>query len=96
MVRKRRRKHNLVLCISVFVFAVYAAFTLINTQLKVAAKRRELEALNVSIRQQELENAQAKRLLQIGEDDAYVEYMARERLGYAYPDEKILIDRSAG
>jgi len=96
MVHKRRRKHSLVLCLSVLVFAAYAAFTLLSTQLKVAAKRRELETLAASIRQQELENAQAQRLLKIGEDDAYIEYMARERLGYAYPDEKILIDRSAG
>jgi len=95
MVRKRRHKHNLLLCLSVFVFTVYIALTLISMQLKVAAKRRELTALKTSIEQQQAANAQTERLLQFGEDDAYVEYMAHDKLGYAYPDEKILIDRSA-
>jgi len=95
MVRKRRHKHNLIFCLSAFVFTVYITLMLISMQLKVAAKRRELASLHASIEQQQAANAQTERLLQFGEDEDYVVYMAHEKLGYAYPDEKILIDRSA-
>jgi cell division protein DivIC len=94
MVKRRRRKKNLFLRISICTFAVYIAFTLISMQLEVAAKRRELASLNASVEQQQLTNAETERLLDLGEDEAYIEYMAHEKLGYAYPDEKIYIDRS--
>ncbi len=96
MFRKRRHKPNLLFCLSVLVFTAYVALSLVTMQLKVAAKRRELAAINASIEQQQAANAQIERLLQYGEDKDYVEYVAHEKLGYAYPDEKILIDRSAG
>ena len=94
MVRRKRRKTSLLLRVCVCTFAFYIAFTLISMQLDVAAKRRELELLNNNIANQQLVNSEIKRLLDLGDENAYIEYMARERLGYAYPDEKILIDRS--
>lgn len=84
----------MLLRVSVCTFAVYIAFTLISMQLDVAAKRRELATLTASVEQQKLENSETQRLLENGDDRAYIEYMAHEKLGYAYPDEKIFIDRS--
>ena len=96
MVKRKRRKKNLLLRISVCTFAVYIAFTLISMQLEVAAKRRQLASLTAGVEQQKLANAETERLLELGDDEAYIEYMAHEKLGYAYPDEKIFIDRSGG
>lgn len=94
MERRKRRKTSLLLRVCVCTFAGYIAFTLISMQLDVAAKKRELELINANVAAQLLSNAETKRLLELGGDDAYIEYVAREKLGYAYPDEKILIDRS--
>ena len=93
--KRRSRRHNVLLRICAASFAVYVTFSLISMQLEVAAEQRELDALNESIAAQQAENAQLEHLLEYGDEREFIEYMAREKLGYAYPDEKILIDSSA-
>ena len=44
--------------------------------------------------QQIEENKEVERLLAMSADKDYIERIARERLGYAYPDEKVYIDSS--
>ena len=65
-------------------------------QVEVTTKRRQLDSIEREIYRQELENAEIKRVLDGGTDREYIERVAREKLGYAYPDEKIFIDRSGG
>ena len=47
-----------------------------------------------SIKLQQASNDEVKRILDGGTNLEYIERIAREKLGYAYPDEKIFIDRS--
>ena len=93
--KRRSRRHNFLLRFCAAAFAVYVAFSLVSIQLDVSAERRELESLNASVEAQQAENAQLEHLLEYGDEREFIEYMAREKLGYAYPDEKILIDSSA-
>lgn len=72
----------------------YVTIALIGMQLQVTAKRRQLNELLHSIAQQRLVNDETRRVLSNGTDEEYVERVARDQLGYAYPDEKIFIDRS--
>jgi cell division protein FtsB len=78
----------------VLCFVAYVAISLIGMQLEVTAKRRRLTEILHSIAQQELVNDETRRILSNGTDKEYIERIARDQLGYAYPDEKIFIDRS--
>ena len=91
---KRKRKANWVVRLSVLCFIAYVALTLISMQLEVLAMHRQIDQLDQDIVQEELANAEKKRVLAAGTDDDYIERIARDKLGYAYPDEKIFIDRS--
>mgnify|MGYP005762139797 FL=1 len=93
-VRRRKQKASLLLRISVICFVTYVAVTLVNMQLDVTAKRRELILLQQSVEQQKLENKETERMLQMGENREYIERIARDKLEFAYPDEKIIIDVS--
>ena len=64
--------------------------------MQVAAKRRELLALQQYVEQQKLVNEETQRILSGESDEEYIERIAHDKLGYAYPDEKIFIDRSGG
>ena len=74
-------------------FVGYIAFTLVGMQLEVTAKRRELIALQQNIETQKLLNAELERLLALENNEEYIERIARDKLGFAYPDEQIYIDR---
>ena len=93
-VRRRKQKASLLPRISVICFVTYVAVTLVNMQLDVTAKRRELILLQQSVEQQKLENKETERMLQMGENREYIERIARDKLEFAYPDEKIIIDVS--
>lgn len=94
MAKRRKRKTSLLVRLSVFGFVLYVAVTLIGMQMEVTTKRQELLALQQSVEQQKQINAETERMLVLGEDEEYIERVARDELGYAYPDEKILIDQS--
>lgn len=92
--KRRKRKANWLVRLFMFSFVTYVAISLIGMQVEVTSKRRELLALQQNIDQQKLVNAEAQRLLDGDTDADYIARIARDKLGYAYPDEKIFIDRS--
>lgn len=77
------------------VFAVYAAFTLVSLQLQIAEKKEEQALLQVQIEEQELRNAEIRALLESENSDEYVARIAREKLGYASPGERVFVDISS-
>jgi cell division protein DivIC len=77
-----------------FSFIVYAVFVLVDLQLDIIARRSQLAELQEKCEEQRLENKEAQRLLSLGDDASYIERIAKEKLGFAYPDERIFIDTS--
>ncbi len=96
MARKRKHRSSWLTRLAVLGFAVYVTVSLIGMQVEVTSKRRELLALQQNVEQQKLINAETERMLDGENDKEYIERIARDKLGYAYPDEKIFIDRSGG
>ncbi len=94
MSKRKKRKANWLVRFFMLCFVGYVAISLIGMQVEVTAKRRQLLALQQSIEQQKRINAETERLLNGENDEEYIERVARDKLGYAYPDEKIFIDRS--
>lgn len=94
--RRRKRRSGFLVKIITLSFVACAAVSFIHSQSEVASKRRELAALNKNIILQQTENDEVRRILDGDNDLEYIERIAREKLGYAYPDEKIFIDRSGG
>ena len=73
---------------------VYLAVTLIVSQVDIMVKRQQLDSLNAELTRQIEENTELERLYSAGESDEYIERIARDRLGYVAPDERIYIDMS--
>lgn len=76
------------------VFACYFAFVILGLQIEISQRKARLDELEQKIEQQFIENAELKRILANGTDEEYVERIAREKLGFAYPDERVLVDVS--
>ncbi len=76
-----------------FTLAIlYLSVSLITAQFELMTKKQEYENV-VSRRERiELEVEDTRSLLEEGEDAVYIERIARERLGYANPGEKVYVD----
>jgi len=61
-------------------------------QNEISSKNKELAELESKVEDQKLENAKLESILSGDNRRAYIEEIAREKLGYAYKDEVFFID----
>ena len=94
MKKRKKRKSSFIVRLSAVCLVLCLAYTLISTQLRVKSLERNIEQLQRNIVDQRLKNDELAVLLSIEESDEYVERIARDKLGFCYHDEQILIDRS--
>ncbi|WP_312643703.1 septum formation initiator family protein [Hydrogenoanaerobacterium sp.] len=94
--RKAKEKKNgkaRLLKFAVCVFVVYVVYMMIQQQFDIKDRQLELAMLQQQVDQQRLENKEIERLL-ASDNEEYVERLAKDEYGYAYPDETIYIDTS--
>ena len=75
-----------------FVLSSFAIIIVNNRD--CAEKQKELDALEERISAYELENADLQRILDSDDLSPYMERIAIEERGYAYPDERRFYDKS--
>lgn len=71
---------------------IYLSINLISAQFELMTKKQELENIQAQKERLQLEVADTQSLLEEDRDEVYIERIARERLGYANPGEKVYID----
>lgn len=67
---------------------------IISVQSNIAEKNAELQTIKAQISEYEAKNEDLARILNSGDTDRYMEKLAREDYGYAYPDEFRFYDTS--
>lgn len=78
---------------AVCVFVVYVVYLLVQQQFDIQNSRSMLEKTQQQVYEKQLENKEMERLL-ASDDKAYVERIAKDEYGYAYPNESVYIDTS--
>lgn len=82
----------LVVKLALALTAVYMLVSLINGQMQVSAMQNEQTKIQEQIDATMAENEDLSEILESGDENAYIERIARQKLGYAWPDEKVFID----
>jgi len=80
--------------LAVVCVAVYVAFSLVSLQIELADKQKTLAKLEEQKQELMISNEEKKELIEKSDQDEFVEQIAREYFGFAYPDEQIYIDIS--
>ena len=98
MHRAKSKKHlsltDILIRLSVTVLMVYLVVSFIAGQVNIIRKKQELAEVNTKIEQQQAYNTELQRMLTTDAQGDYMESIARERLGYVYPDEEVYTDVS--
>lgn len=92
---KKKKKVGMLTKVLVAVFAVYATFTMVSLQLQISQKKEEQAELKAQVAEQTLRNAEVKALLESENSDEYVARIARDKLGYISPGERVFVDISS-
>ena len=71
----------------------YLVISLVSNEMDIMIKNQQIASLKQQVAQQQAETLELQRLLESGSDiGEYYEKIAREKLGYSYPDEQIFVD----
>lgn len=86
---KKLRKYSFFLLIGLLVAVGYGVVNFINNQMEIKAKKAQIAQLQSQVEAQAEENAEIRNVLDGGNQDEYIEKVAREKLGYVKPGEKV-------
>ena len=89
---RKLRPTQLLLRAGLVFAAGYLAVGLVLNQVDIAAKQQELQDLTDQVEQQREQNDELNRVLESGSDLEIIERVARDKLGYAKPNERVFID----
>ena len=93
--KRKTRKNSIILWVLFCTLVCYFVATLISLHTRVKAEEQSLEALKNSYQEQLDENSEIQMVIDGGDEADYIERVARERYGYAKPDERVYYDSSA-
>ncbi len=74
--------------LAAFVLIVYSVITIISQQVQIAGLRQEKKEIDARMTEARRLNDEYTRLLSNEDEEEYMEMIAVEKLGYAYPDER--------
>ena len=94
ILKKSKKKKNIILKIAVLSFCVYISFVLVNQQIQISNKKEELNTLNQKITSQSVKNDEMKNIVasDTNENEAYIERIARECLDFAKQGERVFVN----
>ena len=95
--RKRKQKKGfsaLAVRIGLVSVCIYLCVSLVFAHIDIVSKRQQLENLTQQVAAQEAANTELQRTLDSGDEAAYMERIARDKLGYVLPGEHIYVDMS--
>ena len=78
--------------IAVAAVVIYLSVSLITSQFELMTKRQQKQILEEEKQRVQLEVDDVENVLENEDEEEYIERVARQRLGYANPNEKVFKD----
>jgi len=86
---QKSKSSNLLVTIILAVVVISICIALIDVHSQINGKQTQLDSLNRQIEEQTQENLESQRLLSEDDEQTYIEKYAREKLGFARPEERV-------
>ncbi|MBQ2775089.1 MAG: septum formation initiator family protein [Clostridia bacterium] len=90
--KKKKKTYSTILTVVFIALVCYFVISFIGLQTDVKAQKEEIAQINAQVNTQIADNRELNKLLNDSELDDYVERIAREELGYVFPDERVYYD----
>ncbi|MGN0539522.1 MAG: septum formation initiator family protein [Candidatus Fimenecus sp.] len=90
------RRRSFILTLGLVLLMGYFVITFFSLRLSINERRSVLEQKNAAYQQQLAENERLKSVVESEDKSEYIEQVAREKLGYVMPGEKVFYDVTPG
>lgn len=95
MAKEKKKKvgiSKLIIRAGVVLVGVYLVVGMIFNQVDISAKKQQLKTLQQQLETQQAQNDELSRILDSGSDEQIIERVARDKMGYAKPNERVFVD----
>ena len=93
---KRKQTRSFVLTLGLVLLVGYFVITIIGLQLSIKERQDVLEQKNAAYEQQLEQNDRLQSIVDSEDKSDYMEQIAREKLGFVMPGEKVFYDVTPG
>ena len=90
--KRKPQKHSFILTLALLLAVGYFVISFISAQLEIREKEKQAAEVRAQVEQQQAENERLQAVVDGGDEKQYIERVAREKLGYVMPDEKVYYD----
>ncbi len=87
--QRKPQKFSFILSISLLLIVGYFVISLINVHAQIKERKKEAQELDAKYEEQLAENKELSRIIEGGDKQEYIERIAREKLGYVMPGERV-------
>lgn len=77
-----------------FAFAIYSIGYITLMQIDISSRKDALEQSKAELKERQIINKEVSDILSSDKKDEYIMRIAREKLGFVFPDERVFIDIS--
>ena len=91
---KKKRRIGFFTITAVVVVTVYAAYTLVNLQLQINARKSEAVWLTAELEETKARNAALQAAIEFDLSDETIAELARDKLDFAMPGEQVFVNVS--
>ena len=94
VIKTQKKKNSFLLKIAVLAFSIYMVAALVNQQIQISEKTRQLSEMQQQLEEQDIRNEELRRSLSDSteENEDYIERYAREELDYAKASERVFVN----
>lgn len=89
---KKVRRNRLILALAVLVLLVYMGSIILSDIQAINQQNRLLDAKMAEVQRQKAENDELARIIESGTEEERLERVARDKLGYVDPNERVYVD----
>ena len=90
--QKKKKTYSTILTVAFAALVCYFVIALIGLQSEIREQKEQIADINAQADIQSADNRELNNLLNDSDLDSYVERIAREELGYVFPDERVYYD----
>lgn len=90
--QKKKKTYSTILTVAFAALVCYFVIALISLQSDIKEQKEQIADINAQADVQSADNRELNNLLNDSNLDSYVERIAREELGYVFPDERVYYD----
>ena len=93
---KKQNKKSFLLTLGIILIVGYFILSIVGTRLEINERRQVLVNKNSAYEQQVVKNERLEATVQNEDKSEYIEQVAREKLGFVKPGEKVFYDVTPG